>query len=618
METSDSRGPSASVTGSRRIPARPDRRAQLRRWFGGPLLRYQVPAAVVVVLLPTLWIGLALDDLGQRLAVERRQIGWASALDLFNLVSSRPEVRARMTELGAYFWWMGPETKIDYWRPIAALTHFVDYSLGPRWAWLMHLENLAWYAGLVAACGALYRRFLRVAWVAGLATFLYAFDQSHAGPVAWIANRNALMSMLFGVLYLLAHDGWRRGRRRALGFAGPALLALALFSAESGVAIAGYAAAYAGFIDRGTRRARVLSVVPSAFVIVAWRVVYAGLGHGIASSGVIVDPFVDPGLFVARAATSLPVQVMSAVFAFPGDLATRDPWALVAVALVSVALLVILGRASWVLFRRDRTTRFFAAGTVLSALPLGVALPTDRYLFWVGLGAIGLVANLARVFANPARKMSLHRVSRWVCGASLIGHGIISPWVFPYRAAGPYLIQANVERVAATLPSGPDTTNQTVVVLNSPLDMMASMLPVIRAAKHDVVPAHLYFLYSGTHPLTVTRADGNTLDVRSERGWLYDTGDRAFRATPFRVGEVVELARMRVEVRGLTPDGRAGDVRFSFPANLEDPSLIFMVWGRHGLERVSPPSVGEATTVAAANLFLRSLPRLPRRAIESD
>ncbi len=570
--------------------------------------------------LSPLWIGLTLDDLGQRVIVEQRQVGWASPFDLFNLVSVRPEVRARMTELGAYFWWIGPNTKIDYWRPVAALTHFIDYSLWPRCAWLMHLENLAWYAALVVACGAFYGRFLRVAWIAGLATFLYAFDHSHAGPVAWIANRNALMSMLFGVLSLLAHDGWRRGRRRVLAVAAPSLLGLALFSAESGVAIAGYFVAYALFIDRGTRRARAATVAPSAFVVVVWRVVYAGLGHGIASSGIIADPFVDPGLFLQRAIPSLPVQVMSAVFAFPADVAATDPRTLAAVALASIALLAVFGQIVFSLFRRDRTTRFFAAGMVMSALPLGAALPTDRYLFWAGLGAVGLVAKLAQVFANPARKMTLGRLPRWICGAALIGHGVISPWVFPYRAAGPYVVEANAERVAATLPDSADTANQTVVVLNGPLDMMASMIPVIRVAKRGVVPAHLYFLYSGTHDLSVARADANTLDVRPERGWLYDTGDRAFRGTPFRVGEVADLAQMRAEVRELTADGRADDVRFSFPSNLEDPSLIFMTWGRRGLERLALPPVGGVTTVPRASLFLHDgvVPPFPQRAIEPD
>ncbi len=61
------------------------------------------------------------------------------------------------------------------------------------------------------------------------------------------------------------------------------------------------------------------------------------------------------------------------------------------------------------------------------------------------------------------------------------------------------------------LPDDPATARETVVVLNAPLDMMGAMLPILRIARHGVVPAHLYFLYVGTDDLTVSRVNRNTL-----------------------------------------------------------------------------------------------------------
>ena len=596
---------------------------RLRRWLGGPLLRYQVAALTVVSLWPTLLHGLALDDFGQRLFVSSRFSAGLGRLDLYRLVSAQPQVRAQMKELGIYVWWLGERTKIDYWRPVAAVTHVVDYTLWPRWAWLMHLENLTWYAALVVACGVFYRRFLSVAWVAGLATVLYAFDHSHAGPVSWIANRNALMSALFGVLSLLAHDGWRRAGRRALAFAEPVLLALALLSAESGVAIFGYTIAYALCIDGGTRLQRALSVVPGSLVIMTWRFAYVSLGHGITSSGVTADPFVEPGRFALLAAASIPTHIVSALAAILSDIVIYSTWTLAIAGLAATALLAVVAYAlsSWL--KRDGTARFLAAGTVISALPFGAAIPIDRYSFWVELGAIGLIAKLTEAVADPADEFTLGRLPRWICGAALLCHGVFSPLYFPFRAAALSFVQFDVERVAATLPRGPETPRQTVVVINMPVDMMGAMLPVIRLARHGTVPAHLYFLYGGTDGLTVSRVDETTLDVRAEGGWTHDIGERGPRATPFRVGEVVELARMRAEVRGLTAEGRAEDVRFSFPSSLEDPSLVFMVWGSHGLERRTLPPVGQAMTVPGASLvrfFLPGLttPRFPQAAIEPD
>ena len=620
METGNLRDERTSYAGAPRSRTLQDGYVWLRRWLGGPLLRYQVAAATVVLLSSTLWSGLALDDFAQRMVVEQRPAGLRGRFDLFNLISSRPDLRDLTREAGTYFWWTGADTKIDYWRPVAALTHVVDYSLWPRWAWLMHAENLAWYAALVVACGAFYRRLLPVAWIAGFATVCYAFDGFHAGPVAWIANRNAIMSMLFGVLAVVAHDGWRREGRRWLAFASPALLALALLSAEAGVAIVGYTIAYALCLDRGTRLRRALSVVPSALVVIAWRVVYTGLGHGVAGSGVVADPFVSPGLFAQRAAQAIPVQIMSSLFSFSVDSLMNYPWTLFVAGVASIALLALVGYALRPLLRRDETARFFAVGLVASALPLGSTIPTDRYLFWVGLGTMGLVAKVAEALADPISARFIEKRWIWTYGGLVICHGLLSPLGFPFRAAGPGLVQYDAERIATTLPDGPDTTHQTVVVLNAPFDMLAAMLPILRVAKHGPIPAHLYFLYAGTEDLSVSRADANTLDLRSKSGWLHDVGDRGCRASPFEVGETVDLARMRAEVRGLTPDGRADDVRFSFPSNLEDPALTFMVWGRHGLERRALPPVGGQMIVDGAPLFVREVlaPRIPRKAIEPD
>jgi hypothetical protein len=623
METSDFRDRQAAFVRSPQIPKPRESFAWMRRWLASPRIRYHVAAATMVVLLPTLWSGLTLDDFGQRLIVEQRQIAGAGRLALFRLISPDADVRAAMKELGVYAWWLGSNTKIDYFRPLAAITHFVDYSLWPQSAWLMHLENLAWYAALVVACGALYRRFFPVAWVAGLATVCYALDYSHAAPVAWIANRNALMSALFGVLAVIAHDGWRRQGRRALAFAEPVLLALALFSAESGIAILGYTFAYALCIDRGTRLQRALSVAPSALVTVAWRVAYTALGHGVAYSGIMADPFVNPKAFATMATQSIPTQIAGALFALQTDLVMDKSWALAVVAVAATALLGSIGLAlsSWL--KRDATARFFAAGMVMSALPLGSTIPTDRYLFWVELGALGLIAKLAEAVLEPVGHTSLGGLPRWICGAALVGHGVISPLFFGLRAAGPALVQQDADRIAATLPDDPATARETVVVLNAPLDMMGAMLPILRIARHGVVPAHLYFLYVGTDDLTVSRVNRNTLDVRSELGWMHDIGDRASRATPFQLGEVADLARMHAEIRGLTPEGRPDDVRFSFPSELEDPSLTFMVWGPHGLERRNPPPIGETTTVSGVSLLKLFLPgtrapRAPPKAIEPD
>jgi len=175
------------------------------------------------------------------------------------------------------------------------------------------------------------------------------------------------------------------------------------------------------------------------------------------------------------------------------------------------------------------------------------------------------------------------------------------------------------EQVAATLPDGPSTFGQTVVLVNSPFDLISTFLPIMRLAKGGTLPEHFYTLYAGADSVSLTRTSGQSIEVRSTRGWLPDVTDRTFRRTPFHVGDAVALERMRAEVSGVTTDGRPDVVRFSFSNGLGDPSLVFLVWGSHGLEPFALPATGSSVDVPAAPLILAGAlrPRIRARAIEN-
>jgi hypothetical protein len=578
---------------------------------------------VLLVLFPTVWSGLEIDDLFQRLLVEGKLGALDGRFDLFDVISRSASRRAHFEELGVYPWWIGPHTQVSYWRPLAALTHVIDYSWWPRAAWLMHLENLAWYAALVLACAALYRRFLPVAWVAGFATAYYAFDQAHAFPAAWVANRNALMSTLFGVLSLLAHDRWRTQRRLWFGFLAWAGFALALLSAEAGVAIAGYTVAYALCVETSdTRRGalhRVLSLAPYVLIAVAWRVAYRVLGHGAVGSGANVDPLLHRAVFLARFAQIGPLLLASDVVGVPLEfLYTHPQWTATAIGM-SVAVLVLLGYTALPWLRSNRTTRFFVTGAVLSVFPLGGTFPSDRYLFWAGLGVMGLIAQLVGgIFGESAGPKGTLRYA--VCCVCLFLRGVASPAAFPLRSTVPGLMQDEFERMVETIPRGPGFSGQTVLVLNAPNDVFGGEVPLIAMAKGQPAPAHMYLLYAGFDEVTVTRTARGTLEERVEAGWFSRLEDRLFRDSPLHPGDSIRLAAMNAQVQSVTSDGRPNAVQFELAVDVDDPSVMLLSWGPHGFERVTPPPVGSSLTVAPAPLVVADVlrPHIRERAVEDD
>jgi hypothetical protein len=575
--------------------------ARFRPLLARATLGYWVALTVVLCLLTTLRTGFVWDDLFHRLAVQGSAGIRRGPLDLFDFLPRDPAQRRSMLEHGIGTWWVGPDTQIAYFRPLASLTHYLDYTRWPDAAWLMHLESVLWYGAVVVASAAFYRRFIDTRWMVGLATFLYAFDHAHAGPVAWIANRSALLSTLFGLLCIIAHDLWRREGRRRWALLAWGAFSVALLSAESGMAIGGYLVAHALCLDGAAPARRWRAILPYAAIGATWRVAYATLGYGLAGCGVNSDPLREPLAFAGRALQSVPLLLASEVVTLPPDALMATPWLMRLAAVAAVALLGLLVRACWPLLRRDRANQFFAVGALLATLPFGGMLPTSRYLFWTGLGVMGLLARIAGASALTLPS----RPARAFCFACLWARFFLSPLLFPVAALGPSMWRSQMARVVGTFPSGPAAASQTVVILSAPNDLLVSYVPITSAGSGSIQPAHVYPLHAGMDDLRVVRTGPRELEITAPQGWMPGPLDRALRGSPFEVGDHVALDGMDATVLSLTTDGRAEVVRFAFPVELEDRSLAFLSWGRHGLEPFSLPRPGDAAVVASPPMLVR-------------
>ena len=116
----------------------------------------------------------------------------------------------KVMDYGAIPWWTDPACRISFWRPVTSFTMWLDYQLYPNSAALQHLHSILWFGGAVLVLAILYRRVGGAVWVAGLAGLLYVLDETNYFPVAFVANRNAVIALFFGSLAVLMHDKWRR------------------------------------------------------------------------------------------------------------------------------------------------------------------------------------------------------------------------------------------------------------------------------------------------------------------------------------------------------------------------------------------------------------------------
>lgn len=213
----------------------------LERMFAHRRFPLILAVLAVVLTLPSLGVGWIADDHYQRARM--------ADADFFPGLSGQPwrffdfAGRAPMTwaiEIGVWPWWTSPDLRAAFWRPLTVATHWVDYQLWPDHAIIMHAHSLAWWAVLIVCVTVMYRRLAGGLWVAGLAALFYAIDDARGMPVGFLANRNAIISTVFGVLAIIYHDRWRRDKSKVGAWLAPACLLAALLSAEAGVGALAY------------------------------------------------------------------------------------------------------------------------------------------------------------------------------------------------------------------------------------------------------------------------------------------------------------------------------------------------------------------------------------------
>ncbi|MBI2431691.1 MAG: hypothetical protein HYV26_02340, partial [Candidatus Hydrogenedentes bacterium] len=284
--------------------------------LAAPALAWWCAGLGVLLAAPSLLGGIQMDDHYLRMVVKGApglpDLG-ISRLDVFTFAGNDAAKNAVRIDAGLVPWWTSANARIRFFRPLSALTHYLDFRMLDGQWWLMHLQSLLWYGALCGAAAAAYRRVIPSVWVAGLAAVFFAADDAHGLPVGWLANRNALLTGIAGVLTLVSHDYWRRGDCRRdvpvayFRFLGPAMMALGLLCGEAAIGAAGYVAAYALFLDPGTKRERFLSLLPYGLVAGVYLFFYALAGFGIQHSGIYAAPSEQPATFALHVVEHLPV-----------------------------------------------------------------------------------------------------------------------------------------------------------------------------------------------------------------------------------------------------------------------------------------------------------------------
>jgi hypothetical protein len=572
----------------------------------------------ILVALPTLDDGLLWDDFVLLQALSRSPDLLHALVHTYVFVM--PDSVAELKEIGTLPWWALDDMRWAFLRPVSSLTLWIDHRLWPDSPALMHAQSIAWFGLVAFAVGLLYRRLAGVAWAGGLALVFFVLDDSHAYPVAWLALRNGVVSLLFGLMALLFHVRWRGDGSRSAAIAALFCFALSLLSAELGVSTAAYLLAYALCLDDSSPRARAASLLPYVAVVVVWRISWSAMGFGVEGGGYYADPLDQPERFVLGVVSGVPLLLMGQFSWVEVDLynsmelSARAAWWSLAVLFCVLFALVLLP-----LLKRERVARFWAAGVILATIPVSISqIPSERLLLFASVGAMGLSAEfVSGLFA--ARPWV---PTRWMWRAPLWGFAVVLLAVnlvlAPYSRSFQDVPIAQRELESLIFVDRyADVADREVIIVNAPSPFQLYYLRPVLEHRGRPLPGKLWVLAPGYASVDVERLNDATVIVRPEDGYLVEPGRgrpiahiayyfqtlaTALRAPweAIPVGAQDSPKGIGVRVLETAEGGNPTTVQFRFPRALDDPGYVWLRFDWEHLSYVpfTPPAVGERKSIA--------------------
>lgn len=537
----------------------------------------------LMLVLPSLASGWFADDFGHLLLLSfpdlLAQPDKPSLFHLFSFIDDNLLKRQQQYAFSLIPWWTGEQFKVNFFRPLSELSHYLDHLLFPRTAWLMHLHSLLWYALLLLLLAFFYRRLFAEQAIAWLALLLFAVDSTHGFTVAWIANRNAVIAAVFLVAAVLLFIRARDNRSDLWLWASAACVAASLLAAELGMTVMVFLLAWLIFMDKQAGWQKYFSLLPSALVFVAWLAFYRYFDFGASGNAAYyIDPLSQPGLFLQE----LPMKFFTAVAMqfnlLPIHLTDRFHFTVAVIgALIYLAWLV------WAVYLKNRLLNFLLLAFSLTLIPVCTSLVQERNLLMAGIAAAAMLAFLLDHLWQMYRQQLWQRSTNLLAILLVTFHiGFSAVFMLPVSYAPAVLGKNSIVTAHAMLDIW---QHEAVISLGVPF-FDAAYFAAIRKTHDLPLPERFWNLVTRLDGLSVRR-DENSLTLANAKG-LFHSEDfllRDFARDPMSAGQIIDINGAKIHILAVNDLGMATRIKVRPDSAYADARLVYWQDGQfHTLE----------------------------------
>lgn len=583
---------------------------------------------------PSIRCGFFADDWLHRLALDQLPDIFNEQINLFGLIRSTEEVKA-FKAYGLAPWWTDLDVRINFWRPIPSITHWLEYRAFGHNTAIAHLISIAFYALNVFLVYRILARYLTRAIPLALAVAIYALDDAHALNIVWIANRNETIGGIFVMAALLLFLRFRE--EGSSKFALWSLLAYvgALLSKESGLVVPLFVAAHVVVFPEKPGQSMIARIRPfvgffaalGAISLAFLYVYFVVLGHG-ANTVYYLNPGKNPGLWASNffrsgfyhaviLATGVPLHVLSST-------PVRDyPAAAVALGLLTLGFWAL----AWKWLRTDRPLRFFILTMIAGQVIVTTSFPDPRNLL---LPSIGFAYMVARVIEEAAQRFEATKERKYrAISWTLAGlHLVLAPVLCQvciyvvgtfdgrFRSISTSLVETiDYERLPPekyevfflnwhqrevtalfglylrrVLPTG--IVDYTPITHNPQLTYLDKLHQGLGGER-----IHYHALSYAIEGVDVRVENEREIIIRPKRGSYFPTVFELLYTTgkPWVVGQSFDPGPYRATIEKMNSENEVTEVRFTFPEPLSSPRYYFMRWNGEKFVRESLLTVASQT-----------------------
>jgi hypothetical protein len=507
-------------------------------------------------------------------------------------------------------WWVDTPPAGAFLRPVPSWTLTALYGVFGRNAVGFHIFSAIVHSLVAFIAFVLLRRLSGRDLSALLAAVLFLICEDHAMTVAWITTITDLLCALFLNLALLCHVIAREKRRPGLFAASLVFFLIAFASKETAAIYPVIVGVYELlFADRLAGREDGVGLLTRIKLMLrswwAWAVPLIVFGAYMAfyrsllppfSTMMYVDPFSQPGRYLAAAVPNIPVLFLALLSQFLPSIVLMVPGTLHIAAGLGLVLTLLL---VWALspYRGEPALWFSLAIFALALLPGLATDPGERLLYYPSVFGFYPIAWL--VLHLPALKHRFLpespagvRVLGSVWGWYLLVSALVLPAVllFVYPAMWIPSMALPEKTVTGSLPLIDSKAHEHVIYLNTNSSYNTFYLQdVYRYHRGEYIDLLVLSSFNGRIEARSEAAD--TIVLRSrDSGWLSNLFARVIRVDPdFEVGDEYVTDLLTATILQVTPKKRdVLEVQFVFDLPLDDPSVVLLYWDGESYQRWRP------------------------------